>query len=72
MGYRSDITAISRDMGPLRPPPKENNLENFSGLKEKLSRPVEDARTPFFSAKKGSALEQGGLCFLFPSSGTLP
>ena len=27
------------------PPPKENNLENFSGLKEILSRLVVDAKT---------------------------
>ena len=64
------------------------NLGNFSGLKEKLSRPVVDTKTlwkprkpyiyhwnlssvaAFFSAKKSSALEQGGVCFLFPSLGT--
>ena len=28
-----------------QPPPKENLLENFSGLKEKLSRPVVDTKT---------------------------
>ena len=28
-----------------RPPPKENLLENFSGLKQKLSRPVVDTKT---------------------------
>ena len=27
------------------PPPKENLLGNFSGLKEKLSRPVVDTKT---------------------------
>ena len=27
------------------PPPKENILENFSDLKEKLSRPVVDTKT---------------------------
>ena len=27
-----------------QPPPKENLLENFSGLKEKLSRPVVDTK----------------------------
>ena len=66
-----------------QPPPKENLLENFSGLKEKLSRPVVDTKTlkktrrtistteifplwtPFFSAKRSSALEQGGVWFLF-------
>ena len=68
-----------------RPPPKENLLGNFSGLKENLSRSVVDTETliktrqtistteifplwtPFFFAKKSSALEQGGVCFLFPS-----
>ena len=29
-----------------QPPPKENLLENFSGLKEKLSRPVVDTQKP--------------------------
>ena len=28
-----------------QPPPKEDLLENFSGLKEKLSRPVVDTKT---------------------------
>ena len=61
---------------------KENLLENFSGRKEKLSRPVVDTKPyknqenhihhrnfsfvdPIFSAKKSSALEQGGVCFFF-------
>ena len=69
-----------------RPPPKDNLLGNFFGLKEKLSRPVVDTKTlykpgkpypppksflcgPLFFAKKSSALEQGGVCFLFPTVG---
>ena len=61
----------------------KNQSPNFSGLKEKLSRPVVDTEIllkktrksylpsksflcgpHFFSAKKCSALEQGGVCFL--------
>ena len=30
---------------PTLPPPKENLVENFSRLKEKLSRPVVDTKT---------------------------
>ena len=76
---------LFREEKRTRPPPKENLLGNFSGLKEKLSRPVVDTKPyknqenhiyhrnlssvapVFFSAKKSSALEQGGVCFLFPS-----
>ena len=79
------IFLLQRRKKRTQPPPKENLLENFSGLKEKLSRPVVDTKnpiktrktistteifplwTPFFSAKKSSALEQGSVCFLFPS-----
>ena len=67
-----------------QPPPKENLLENFSGLKEKLpgrwwiQKPYKNQENhihhrnlssvdPTFSAKKSSALEQGGVRFPFPS-----
>ena len=76
----------SREEKRTQPPPKENLLENFSGLGEKLSRPVVDTKPyknqenhihhrnlssvdPIFSAKKSSALEQGGVWFLVPSKG---
>ena len=83
--YPLDEWVEQRRKKRTQPPPKENLLENFSGRKEKLSRPVVDTKilkknkktistteifplwTPFFSAKKSSALEQGGVCFLFPS-----
>ena len=75
-------TPTQRRKQRTRPPPKENLLGNFSGLKEKLSRSVVDTKTlktrkpylppksllcgpHFFSAKKSSALEQCGVCFLF-------
>ena len=35
-----------------RPPPKENPLGYFSGLKEKLSRPVVDTKTLFKKPRK--------------------
>ena len=66
-----------------QPPPKENLLENFSDLKEKLSRlqkPYKNQENhihhrnissvdPIFSAKKSSALEQGGIWVFFPATG---
>ena len=36
---------MQRRRKPTQPPPKEDLLENFSGLKEKLSSPVVDTRT---------------------------
>ena len=80
-------TVLQRRKKRTQPPPKENLLENFSGLKEKLSRPVVDTKTYknqeihihhqnlssvdlFFSAKKSSALEQGGAWFLFQPRGS--
>ena len=72
------------------PPPKENHLENFSGLKEKLSRPAVDTKIlfkkpgrpyllpksflcgpRFFGAKKSSSLEQGSVCFFYPTPGVV-
>ena len=85
----AQIAILQRRKKRTQPPPKEIFLENFSGLKEKLSRPVVDTKTPknrenhihhrnlssvdhIFSAKKSSALEQGGVCFLFPSIAIAP
>ena len=43
-----------------RPPPKENRLEIFSGLKEKLSRPVVDTKT--YKTKKTISTTEIFLC----------
>ena len=39
---RCDTNRTEKRKKRTQPPPKENHLENFSGLKEKLSRPVVD------------------------------
>ena len=40
----ANAKSLSEKKKRTQPPPKENILENFSGLKEKLSRPVVDTK----------------------------
>ena len=44
-GGTEDFRLQQRSKKRTQPPPKEDLLENFSGLKEKLSRPVGDTKT---------------------------
>ena len=48
MGHRPPLKwaqNAEKEKKRTQPPPKENLLENFSGLEEKLSRPVVDTKS---------------------------